>query len=337
MLRIETNTADKAKVKKILETDPLFSAFGIDDDEDGFALSGMKYCTIIENAREGTFTLAGQQNEALDAYISNVFKDVPEIEIKGSLQLGSDNYRHFYWFESAPGDSKVKVDYAIDINELTALRKTNMGNPLSATWFHSIYVTDFGTEFVFFKTIDDFRERVDRAISDCDINEDDKLLGMNLMQVYHFLCKIMGASVGEIRDLKGIFGEIIKLYENDNTYDDQISSIIKNNIVPMASAIEGMNKYVVWANAVKKLLTKSKFFKLFKVEEDLEDLEDEDYIALLSQIAEEYEGFSDLECEDFIDLCDEYSISSEIEEDDFDEAKEEIDELGIPELEDEYM
>ena len=92
-----------------------------------------------------------------------------------------------------------------------------------------------------------------------------------------------------------------------------------------------------YGNAVKKKLSKSKFFKLFQIEEELEDLENEDYIALLSQLAEEYEGFSEIECEDFIDLCDEYGITSEIEEDDFEEVKEKLEDMEIPELDDEWI
>ena len=58
---------------------------------------------------------------------------------------------------------------------------------------------------------------------------------------------------------------------------------------------------------------------------------------LLSQLAEEYEGFSEIECEDFIDLCDEYGITSEIEEDDFEEVKEKLEDMEIPELDDEWI
>ena len=129
----------------------------------------------------------------------------------------------------------------------------------------------------------------------------------------------------------------LKKYEKEDVDEDDISNIIKSNLVPMASAIEGMTVYEVWANAVKKKLSKSKFFKLFQIEEELEDLENEDYIALLSQLAEEYEGFSEIECEDFIDLCDEYGITSEIEEDDFEEVKEKLEDMEIPELDDEWI
>ena len=57
----------------------------------------------------------------------------------------------------------------------------------------------------------------------------------------------------------------------------------------------------------------------------------------LKQLAEEYEGFSEIECEDFIDLCDEYGITSEIEEDDFEEVKEKLEDMYIPEIDEEYM
>ena len=66
-------------------------------------------------------------------------------------------------------------------------------------------------------------------------------------------------------------------------------------------------------------------------------MENEDYIALLSQLAEEYEGFSEIECEDFIDLCDEYGLTSEIEEDDFEEVKEKLEAMDIPEIDEDYM
>lgn len=43
--------------------------------------------------------------------------------------------------------------------------------------------------------------------------------------------------------------------------------------------------------------------KFVKGENDLEELETEDYIALLSEIAENYEGFTEMECDDIIEVC----------------------------------
>ena len=338
MLKIFINGEDKDKVKHIIGNDSFFKDFRLAEVEGGFDIDGMKYCTISMTFGCGQFTLIGQQDRALADVIADAFKEVPGIELKGSLLLGDDNYRHFYWMHSEPGKEKVMVDYAIDIDEFGSIvNGANIGKPLSSTWYYSLYGTDYGTEYIYFKTIDELRGAVEMAVSNYDIDEDDKKLGLELMDIYKFISEIMDTSAGDLEDIKKICSEIKKKYEKEDVDEDDISNIITSNLVPMASAIEGMTVYEVWANAVKKKLSKSKFFKLFQIEEELEDLENEDYIALLSQLAEEYEGFSEIECEDFIDLCDEYGITSEIEEDDFEEVKEKLEDMEIPELDDEWI
>ena len=168
------------------------------------------------------------------------------------------------------------------------------------------------------------------AISEYDIDVADKMLGLNLMEVYKFISEVMGTTASDIEELKKVCNDLKKKYCKDNSESDQISDIIESNLVPMASAIVGLSIYEIWANAVKKKMSKSKFFKLFKIEEDLEN---EDYIALLAQIAEEYEGFENIECDDLIDICEEYGITSDIEDDDYDEIIEKISDMNIPEFE----
>lgn len=47
---------------------------------------------------------------------------------------------------------------------------------------------------------------------------------------------------------------------------------------------------------------------------------------------EVYDGFPYIECDDFIDLCDEYGITTEIDEDAFSKVKEKIGEMDFPDL-----
>ncbi len=333
MLKIVINNEDRIKTKSIIESDSFFKDFQISENEEGFEIDGMKYCTIAFTLQYGQFTLIDKQDRALNEVISETFKEVPGIEIKGSLLLGDDNYRHFYWMYSEPGKEETTIDYAIDISEFgSVVNSSKLGVPLSSTWYHCLYGTDYGAEYIYFKTIDDLRESVKSALSNLETDAEDKKLGLNLMEIYKFMSEVMDTPVGDLEDLKDHCSKIKKKYEKEDKNEDEISDVIKNNFVPMASAISGMTIYEVWANAVKKAITKSKFFKLFKIEEDLEDLENEDYINLLAQIAEDYEGFSGMECDDFIDLCDEYGLSSEIDEDDYDAARDKIEELDIPEF-----
>ena len=76
--------------------------------------------------------------------------------------------------------------------------------------------------------------------------------------------------------------------------------------------------------------------KFVKGENDLEELETEDYIALLSEMAEDYEGFTEMECDDIIEVCENYGLDTDIDDDDFSNALEKMENMNIPSLE-EYL
>ena len=84
------------------------------------------------------------------------------------------------------------------------------------------------------------------------------------------------------------------------------------------------------------LVEMGKNVKFVKGENDLEELETEDYIALLSEIAENYEGFTEMECDDIIEVCENYDLDTDIDDDDFSNALEKMENMNIPSLE-EYL
>ena len=84
------------------------------------------------------------------------------------------------------------------------------------------------------------------------------------------------------------------------------------------------------------LVEMGKNVKFVKGENDLEELETEDYIALLSEIAENYEGFTEMECDDIIEVCENYGLDTDIDDDDFSNALEKMENMNIPSLE-EYL
>ena len=84
------------------------------------------------------------------------------------------------------------------------------------------------------------------------------------------------------------------------------------------------------------LVEMGKNVKFVKGENDLEELETEDYIALLSEIAKNYEGFTEMECDDIIEVCENYGLDTDIDDDDFSNALEKMENMNIPSLE-EYL
>lgn len=84
------------------------------------------------------------------------------------------------------------------------------------------------------------------------------------------------------------------------------------------------------------LVEMGKNVKFVKGENDLEELETEDYIALLSEIVENYEGFTEMECDDIIEVCENYGLDTDIDDDDFSNALEKMENMNIPSLE-EYL
>ncbi len=239
MLKITVFNEDKARVKKIIEKNSFFNTFDITEVEDGFVIDGMKYCTIADTYFYGEFTLFGDKDKALADVISEGIKEIPEVEVKGSLLLGDDKYRQYYWMHSASGTTEVTVDYAINVDEY--FHEKEFGEPLSSAWYYCYYYTNYGTEFIYFNSIDDLRNAVESAISYFDIEEDDKLLGLESSDIIEFMDAVMGTSVDFLEDLELICSEISKKYENEDTFKDKISGIIVNNMVPMAKAINELN------------------------------------------------------------------------------------------------
>ena len=86
------------------------SGFGVTECEDGLYIDGMKYCTIVKDG--SIFRMQDNGGYAVSDALKEVKKAFPDIEIKGSLTMGDDNYRRNYWYYSAPDSTEVEEDYA---------------------------------------------------------------------------------------------------------------------------------------------------------------------------------------------------------------------------------
>ena len=151
MLKITVFNEDKNKVKNIIAKDSFFKYFNRKEVEDGFELDGMRYC-IIDG---GSFILWGSEGEPdrpLKDVISDVFREVPGVELKGDLELGDDNYRQDYWIFSEAGSTETTVDFAA------------YGGALSDCWFVYDYDTDYGGESIVFNSPDEFVELLEDCI-----------------------------------------------------------------------------------------------------------------------------------------------------------------------------
>ena len=101
---------------------------------------------------------------------SDVFKKVkeiyPDVELGGVLEIGDDNSRNKYIFNSPKGSQDVLEDYAY-------LTDDDEWIPASKAWFYYVANTDYGPEIIAFVKKGDFKEFLE-ALNECaDENEMD--------------------------------------------------------------------------------------------------------------------------------------------------------------------
>ena len=78
-----------------------------------------------------------------------ILKQYPEVEIEGTIEIGDDDNRNHYYFNSPSGSQKVTVELALD------------GVPLSKCWLPCLAYSDYGpyaTGFVSKEAFEEFIE-----------------------------------------------------------------------------------------------------------------------------------------------------------------------------------
>ena len=229
MLRFKFSETDKDELKQKIINE--FSKVGINveperyrgdfyvlEEESGLSLNGMKYCTIEAGP---PFSMIEFEDAVPGDAIRAIKKAYPEVEIKGSLLLGDDNYRRNYWYGSEAGSTEVEEDYAIVEDE-----DHDMGIPVSDCWFASEFGTDYGIEHCAFCKSSDFVEMLEEYCEGEPIGledlvecmQDDGYLPENITEAKKIVKKIVNQFVDEIED-----------------YDDELSEEVLKSLKRICS------------------------------------------------------------------------------------------------------
>lgn len=93
--------------------------FEITETETGFELTGQAWQYPLFDFPVELAESGGKPGKQL----GNVKKEFPDIDIRGSLLFGDDNYREYAWFASEPGNLEITEDFSVN------------DAPLSSCWF----------------------------------------------------------------------------------------------------------------------------------------------------------------------------------------------------------
>ena len=222
-----------AKISCRVSFDTCLSGFRIKKEKYGLSMRGMNYCCILKV--NDTFSMIDYDDMAPKDAFAEIKKRFPEIEIKGSLLMGDDNYRRFYWYESASGSLEIFEDYAIGVNEHPDDKE---GIPVSKCWFSYEYCTDYGIEHCAFPTEADFFAVLEEYL-EYDYNEDDEEMRMSKIIKRYAKYNLDGKTALTKKLLKNA---VNKAAEDIEKYRGKISFALLSFMQKLCNTEEGKRK-----------------------------------------------------------------------------------------------
>ena len=114
-------------------------------DKNRITFKGMHWDYVEKDGE--VFRLVSGDGKIPGDALREIKKQYPELEIKGTLVFGDDNYRQHYYYQSMEGSQEVSEDYAVCDYEYY---------PLADCWYSYEYYTDYGVEHAYVSSVDQF-------------------------------------------------------------------------------------------------------------------------------------------------------------------------------------